>query len=71
MANRPEDTKKIIQALGGVAKASRALGLTMPAVSKWVDVPKKHNQKILEITGKTRQEIIEQSGDKSNGDNTG
>lgn len=57
MANRSPETAAIIKACGGVAATARALGLTLPAVSKWTTVPKKYDQRIEELTGKTRNQF--------------
>ena len=68
MGNRTPCANAVIQALGGVAATSRALGLTVPAVSKWVTVPKRHDARIQELTGKSIQQFKQETA--SNGNDT-
>jgi len=66
MSNRSPQAKAVIEAIGGVAKTARALGLTVPAVSKWVTVPKKHGPRVAELTGKTLEQFKQETATDGN-----
>ena len=66
MSNRSPQAKAVIEALGGVVKTARTLGLTVPAVSKWVSVPKRHDARITELTGKTLAQFKQETSGNGN-----
>lgn len=68
MGNRSPQAAAVIRALGGVAQTARTLGLTVPAVSKWVTVPKKHGARVAELTGKTLEQFKQET--MANGNDT-
>lgn len=54
---RAPETKRLIDSLGGVSKTAAALGVSAPAVSKWTTIPKRHNEKILALTGLSIEQL--------------
>jgi predicted transcriptional regulator len=54
---RTAGTQRLINKLGGVSKTAKAFGVSAAAVSKWTKVPPRHDSKVKELTGCTRDEL--------------
>ena len=66
---RTTETKAIIKEFGGVTATAKALGVSAAAVSKWSRVPEHHTSRIVELTGKTRDQIASQQESNPDGKN--
>lgn len=54
---RTAGTQRLINKLGGVTKTAKAFGVSPAAVSKWTKVPPRHDGKVKELVGCTREEL--------------
>ena len=59
--NRSVGTQRVINAVGGVSKTAQALGISVAAVSKWAEIPKRHEQALSTLTGRDIAEIKQET----------
>lgn len=59
--NRSVGTQRVINAVGGVSKTAQALGISVAAVSKWAEIPKRHEQALSTLTGKPIAELKQET----------
>lgn len=55
--NRSVGTQRVINCIGSVSKTAEALGISVAAVSKWSEIPKRHELALSAKIGKPLADI--------------